>query len=125
MEFKIVEHSVFARIARIVLKSKNVAMVIGRTIYLSGVDKQSFLKDEGWLAHELCHIKQFKEHGLLRFLWLYLVESWKVGYYNNKYEVEARIAGMKSRNYINPAERAGNAIKPTRLPLPADKMEKS
>lgn len=95
MEYRIVERSAFARMARLVLKSKNVAMVLGKTIHLSGVDRHTFLKDEGWVAHELCHIRQFREHGYFRFLWLYLLESMRVGYYRNKYEVEARIAGMK------------------------------
>ncbi|MEJ8801226.1 hypothetical protein [Pontibacter sp. H249] len=123
MDFKIVERSLFARIARMVLKSGNVAMVLGKTIHLSGVSRDDFLRDQGWLAHELCHIRQFKEHGFFRFLWLYLVESWRVGYYNNKYEVEARIEGMKHRKYMNPALRAASTITPTGLPLPADEKE--
>lgn len=121
--FKIVERSLFARIARMVLRSKNVAMVLGKTIHLSGVSRHDFLLDEGWVAHELCHIRQFKEHGFWRFLWLYLAESWRVGYYNNKYEVEARIEGMKHRRHMNPAKRADSTIAPTGLPLLADEKE--
>ncbi|GHA66506.1 hypothetical protein [Pontibacter akesuensis] len=120
MNFKVVERSPFARIARMVLKSKNVAMVLGKTIHLSGVSQQDFLKDEGWLAHELCHIEQFREHGFFRFLWLYLRESMRVGYYNNKYEVEARIAGMKHRKSQNPVKRATDTIDPSGMPLPGD-----
>jgi hypothetical protein len=123
MDFKIAEHSLFARIARMVLKSNNVAMVLGKTIHLSGVSRNDFLKDEGWLAHELCHIRQFREHGFFRFLWLYLVESWRVGYYNNKYEIEARIEGMKHRKFMNPAQKASNTISPQKLPFPADEKE--
>ncbi|GEO05565.1 hypothetical protein AAE02nite_32290 [Adhaeribacter aerolatus] len=95
MEHKIVERSVLARVARLVLKSPNVAMVVGRTIYLSGVKKEEFLQNKPWVAHELCHIRQFQEHGFWRFLWLYLKESFRHGYYHNKYEVEARLAGTK------------------------------
>ena len=124
MEFKIVESSLFARIARRVLKSNNVAMVLGKTIHLSGVTRDDFMKDAGWVAHELCHIRQFKEHGFFRFLWLYLLESWRVGYYNNKYEVEARIEGMKHKMYMKPVEHAESTIKPSGLPLPIDKKEK-
>ncbi|WP_266203347.1 hypothetical protein [Pontibacter kalidii] len=120
MDFKVVERSFFARIARMVLKSSNVAMVLGKTIYLSGVSRDTFLKDEGWLAHELCHIRQFREHGFFWFLWLYLKESWRVGYYNNKYEVEARLEGMKHRRYRSPAQKAASAIAPTEAPLPID-----
>ena len=95
MEHKIVEKSILARVARLVLKSPNVAMVIGRTIHLSGVKKEEFLQNKPWVAHEFCHIRQFQEHGFWRFLWLYLQESFQKGYYNNKYEVEARLAGTK------------------------------
>lgn len=120
MKYKIVEKSPFARIARMVLKSSNVAMVLGKTIHLSGVRREAFLRDSGWLAHELCHIRQFQEHGFFRFLWLYLRESMRVGYYNNKYEVEARIAGLKGEMHIPVAQKADSSIKPTELPLPVD-----
>jgi hypothetical protein len=69
-----------------------VAMVLGSTIHLHNVSANNFLKDERWLKHELCHINQFKQHGYCLFLVKYLAESIKKGYYNNKYEVEARAA---------------------------------
>ncbi|MDB5263697.1 MAG: hypothetical protein JWQ14_2980 [Adhaeribacter sp.] len=109
MEYKIVEKSVIARLARLVLKSTNVAMVVGKTIYLSGVKKEDFLQNRSWVAHELCHIRQFKEHGFWRFLWLYLRESFHQGYYHNKYEVEARQAGAKEAWTANHAVRNTNA----------------
>lgn len=125
MDYKIVERSVFARVARMVLKSRNVAMVLGKSIHLSGVDRETFLNDKGWFEHELCHIRQFQEHGYVRFLWLYLKESWRVGYYNNKFEVEAREAGMKHKRHLTQAQKAAATIKPSGLPLPADiKKEK-
>lgn len=120
MDYKIIEKSVFARVARMVLKSRNVAMVLGDKIHLSGVDRATFLNDGGWVAHELCHIRQFREHGYFRFLWLYLKESMRVGYYNNKYEVEARAAGMKHVRHFADAKKAAGNVKPTDLPLPAD-----
>ena len=95
VELKIIENSMLARVARMILKSSNVAMVLGRTIHISGVKKETFLKDSAWVAHELCHVQQFKQYGYFRFLYLYLLESFKNGYYNNKFEVEARAAGTK------------------------------
>ena len=84
-------NSPLARIARLVLGNKaNVAMVIGRTVHLSGASRAQFLADAEWVAHERVHLRQFREHGFLPFLWKYLVESARVGYYQNKYEVEAR-----------------------------------
>lgn len=124
MDYKIVEKSFFARIARMVLKSRNVAMVLGDRIHLSGVDQNTFLKDAGWVAHELCHIRQFREHGFFRFLWLYLKESMRVGYYNNKYEVEARVAGLKEVQHLQAAKTSAGNVKPAGLPLPADVKKK-
>jgi hypothetical protein len=92
---KIKERSLFARIARLVLNSPNVAMVLGKTIHLSGVSREEFLHNKPWVAHELCHVRQFAQHGYFRFLGLYLLESLKRGYYHNKFEVEARQAGTK------------------------------
>ncbi|MDB5236236.1 MAG: hypothetical protein JWR44_3229 [Hymenobacter sp.] len=83
-------HSPLARIARLVLRSPRVAMVIGRTVHLSGASREEFLADAEWVAHEQVHLRQYQENGLLPFLWKYLVESARVGYYHNKYEVEAR-----------------------------------
>ena len=82
--------SPLARIARLVLGSQRVAMVVGQTVHLSGATREQFLADAEWVAHELVHLRQYKEHGLLPFLWKYLLESARVGYYQNKYEVEAR-----------------------------------
>ena len=82
--------SPLARIARLVLGSQLVAMVVGQTVHLSGATREQFLADAEWVAHELVHLRQYKEHGLLPFLWKYLLESARVGYYQNRYEVEAR-----------------------------------
>ncbi|MBK0403344.1 hypothetical protein I5M27_10130 [Adhaeribacter sp. BT258] len=92
----IVEHSWLARIARWVLKTPNVAMVLGRQIHLSGVKKEDFLKDRYWVEHELCHVQQYKDHGLAGFLSKYLIESCRRGYYNNKFEAEARRVGREN-----------------------------
>jgi hypothetical protein len=93
--YYIKEKSWQARIAAKKMKAGAVAMVLGKTIHLHGTSKEEFLADKRWLKHELCHIKQFKEHGYLLFLIKYLWECLKVGYYNNKYEVEAREAEVE------------------------------
>jgi hypothetical protein len=90
--FTIKENSLLAKIAAKKLRSTNVAMVLGKTIHLYGITKTEFLQDDKWLKHELCHIKQFKEHGYFIFVVKYLWESLRKGYYNNKFEVEARAA---------------------------------
>lgn len=90
MNYKILVNSPFAAIARKYMKSKGIAMVLGKTIHLSGVSKEEFLLNKKWVHHELVHIRQFQKYGFLKFLFLYLIESIKNGYYNNKFEVEAR-----------------------------------
>lgn len=92
MEFLIKENSWIAKLAAKKLRSKNVAIVIGKTIHLYHVSRQDFLKDDKWVKHEMCHISQFKKYGFLNFIFKYLVESMRNGYYNNKYEIEARNA---------------------------------
>jgi Domain of unknown function (DUF4157) len=93
--FLIKENSWLAKIAAKKLRASNVAMVLGKTIHLHNTTKQNFLNDKRWLKHELCHVQQFKQHGYFMFVIKYLYESIKVGYYNNKYEVEAREAENK------------------------------
>ena len=86
------ENSWLAKIAAKKLHSKSVAMVLGKTIHLHNATKKEFLQNEKWVKHELCHVQQFKQHGYIGFIAKYLWESLKNGYYNNKFEKEARTA---------------------------------
>ncbi len=90
--FYIKENSWLAAIAARKLNANSVAMVIGKTIYLHGSTKNEFMAEERWLKHQLCHIKQYEENGIILFLLKYLWESFRNGYNNNKFEVEAREA---------------------------------
>lgn len=83
-------NSFIARIAAGKLKERSVAITIGRHIYLYGICKDDFLKDKNWICHELAHVEQYAKHGLLRFIFLYLKESIINGYFNNRFEVDAR-----------------------------------
>jgi len=93
--FTIKENSWIAAIAARKLKSRSVAIVIGSTIHLHNSSKEDFLKNTRWLKHELCHIRQYRQHGLIGFVVKYLWESLHSGYYNNKFEVEARKAELE------------------------------
>lgn len=86
------ERSFIARFAARRMQSLQIAMVIGKTIHLHGVTREQFLKDPYWVRHEVCHILQYQELGLLPFLWHYLIECKKVGYHANRFEVAARAA---------------------------------
>lgn len=92
---RIVENSVLARMARLKLGARSVAMVLGNSIHLSGATREEFLNDPYWVAHEMEHIRQFREHGRLGFLRRYLWGWVRHGYYNIPFEVQAREAGRR------------------------------
>ena len=92
IEFRIKENSFIAKLAAWKLQTDQVAIVIGNTIHLHHTSKEHFLRDEKWMRHEMCHIRQFKRFGPAGFCVRYLWESIRHGYFNNKYEVEARRA---------------------------------
>jgi hypothetical protein len=92
MQFHIRENSVLARIAAWKLKSARAAIVFGDTIHLHNISRQQFLSDTRLMRHELCHVRQYKQHGFVAFLLKYLLESIRQGYKNNRFEVEARAA---------------------------------
>lgn len=92
--FKIKENSWVAKLAAMKLRADAVAIVFGKTIHLHNTTKKDFLKNERWVKHELCHIRQFKQHGYFTFIIKYVWESMRKGYYHNRYEVEARQAEL-------------------------------
>lgn len=79
-----------ARIAAKKLGVSQVALTIGQTIYLCGTPRTEFLANERWVKHELAHVEQFRKYGFLQFIGMYLWESVKKGYYQNRFEIEAR-----------------------------------
>lgn len=89
-QFRIRENSWIAAIAAKKLNSPTAAIVIGNTIHLHNTSGKDFLMNEKWLKHELCHVKQFRTYGTVNFIYRYLLESFKNGYYMNKFEKEAR-----------------------------------
>ena len=67
-----------------------VALTLGNKIHLHNVTSEQFLNDEKWVNHELIHVMQFRKYGYIRFICMYMIESLKKGYYDNKFEIEAR-----------------------------------
>lgn len=90
MRVRIRENSWLAAIAAKKLGTGQVAMVLGRTIHLSGVSRDEFLRNREWVCHELKHVEQFRENGVVLFLLRYLIESARRGYEQNRFEVAAR-----------------------------------
>jgi hypothetical protein len=91
-QFTIKENSWLAKIAAKKLNTSAVAMVLGSKIHLYNTSKAAFLQNEKWVKHELCHIRQYRQQGMVIFIIKYLWESIRKGYYNNRFEVEARAA---------------------------------
>jgi|SRR6478672_5374241 len=92
IEFRIKENSWIASIAAWKLGAESVAIVFGKTIHLANTSRSEFLSNDSWVKHELCHVRQYQQHGYLGFLCKYLWESIRKGYYLNKFEAEARAA---------------------------------
>jgi hypothetical protein len=84
------EKSFIAYIAAKILQEKKMAVTIGRTIHLWNAREGDLIENKRWLRHELIHVQQFMRIGFLKFLFLYLWESLKKGYLQNKFEIEAR-----------------------------------
>ncbi|MBO9729275.1 MAG: DUF4157 domain-containing protein [Chitinophaga sp.] len=87
---RIHENSWLAKIAARSMRVQSVAMVLGRTIHLYGASRERFLSDVSWMRHEACHVKQYQQLGFYGFLWKYLAQYLRNGYYNNELEVAAR-----------------------------------
>jgi len=82
-DVRVVERSLFAR-----LHGRATATTRRRRIYLRG-DAAEFFSDPRLLLHEYCHVLMQWESGALttpRYLW----ECLRHGYWDNRYEVEAR-----------------------------------
>jgi len=99
MNVKIKENSRIAKWAARRLGTRSMALTLGHTIHLHQATRQTFLQDHDWVCHELQHVTQFHRYGFLRFLVLYLWESIRRGYYNNRFEAEAR-AAAKNRQLL-------------------------
>src|SRR5690349_5213809 len=90
MNIIIKENSWRARIAARQLKGARAAIVFNNVIHLWGVGKETFLLNLSWTRHEVAHVYQYKKYGFVRFIFLYLLETARNGYYNNRFEAEAR-----------------------------------
>ncbi|MBL7731409.1 MAG: DUF4157 domain-containing protein [Chitinophagaceae bacterium] len=90
MKVQLKENSWLAKLAAARLKADKVAIVFGKTIHLHNTPAAEFLADKQWVCHELKHVEQYRQNGFVLFLAKYLYEWMRHGYFNNKYEKEAR-----------------------------------
>jgi hypothetical protein len=80
---KVIEHSLFAR-----LHPRAIATTRRRRIYLRG-PAADFFDDPGFMLHEYCHVVKQWEPGELTSL-RYVLEWFRRGYWDNRFEIEAR-----------------------------------
>jgi hypothetical protein len=90
MKVRIKENSWVAKVAAAKMKADKVAIVFGSTIHLHNTSQHEFLNDKDWVCHELKHVQQYRQNGFTGFIVKYLFDWMKNGYYNNRFEVEAR-----------------------------------
>lgn len=90
MKVKIRENSWLAKLAAAKLKADKVAIVFGNTIHLHNTSRQEFLSDQQWVCHELKHVEQYRQYGFAGFIGKYFYNWVKDGYYQNRFEKEAR-----------------------------------
>lgn len=103
MKVRIKENSPVAKIAAAKMKADKLAIVFGNTIHLHNATREEFLEDKQWVCHELKHVEQYQQNGFAGFIAKYLFHWAKNGYYNNKFEVEAR-ASERDESLIQKVE---------------------
>lgn len=90
------------RITRLLLRARIEAVCIGRHIVVTGRLNESSVAGQGLLAHELTHVRQIQERGLVRFFAAYLAAylggrrrglSHEAAYRANPFEQEAYRTG--------------------------------
>jgi hypothetical protein len=95
-QVRIIENAWLAKLAAKKMRCSQVALVLGKSIYLWGTSKQQFLSNEKWVRHEMAHIAQYQQYGTIPFLGMYAWEWIRHGYYHNKFEIAARAAETES-----------------------------
>jgi hypothetical protein len=91
---KVIEHSLFVR-----LHGRAVATTRRRRIYLRG-SADDFFQNPWLMLHEYCHVlKQWEPRTLTTAR--YVVECMRRGYWNNRFEIEARQFADTHRDWLH------------------------
>ena len=95
LPYRVIVLPFLRRLGRRLIMPGWVALTIGRWIFAWRA------LDEAELAHELVHVRQWREHGFARFIVRYFGASRAAAraggdrYRDNKFEIEARAASRK------------------------------
>src|SRR5689334_16554072 len=105
---QVFEHSLFVK-----LHGRAIATTRRGRIYLRGSGAEFF--DNPWLMlHEYCHvIKQWEPRTLT--ISSYVIECMRRGYWNNRFEVEARAFADKHAHRLRKMLQTGPTLTPTAL----------
>ncbi len=90
-----------ARLAAWKMGSPNIAIVFGSVIHLYGVSREEFLANTAWVRHEVRHVRQYREAGFWPFIWRYLRDWSRYGYFDIPYEKDARKAEKNASELDN------------------------
>lgn len=60
------------------------AFTVGKHIFFRNVNPPMWLR-----IHERVHVRQYLEHGIVRFLWIYFIKERHLPYKEKTFEVEA------------------------------------
>lgn len=93
----VIEHSLYAR-----MHPRAIATTRRRRIYLRG-SAQDFFDDPWLMLHEYCHVLKQWEPGDLT-LARYCLEWLRNGYWNNRFEIEARAFADKYAHALRRAQ---------------------
>ncbi len=99
-QVRVVEHSLFAR-----LHGRAIATTRRRRIYLRG-SAAEFFESPALMLHEYCHVLLQWETGSLTTL-RYLRECLRRGYWNNRFEVQAREFARRHESRLRELLRQG------------------
>jgi hypothetical protein len=99
---RIIEHSLYAR-----LHPRAIATTRRRRIYLRGSARE-FFADPWFMLHEYCHVLKQWEPGHLTVA-RYCVECLRRGYWNNRFEVEARAFAQRHAHALREGATGGAA----------------
>jgi Domain of unknown function (DUF4157) len=93
---RVIEHSLYAR-----LHPRAIATTRRRRIYLRG-SAQDFFADPWLVLHEYCHVIKQWEPGKLTVA-RYCLEWLRNGYWNNRFEIEARVFADRNLHALRAA----------------------
>jgi hypothetical protein len=85
---RVLQNNPLAKLIAKINKEDRYAITFGKTILIS-CKKEEFYAQPWWVKHELAHVKQYKKHGVVRFLTIYLYYSVFRDYYDIPFEKEA------------------------------------